>query len=72
MISRNDWKMESLPNLSNVFEIWCKITTANSVFYAPTIYHPPDHTYNPDELVKRMYDSIAELNTLINWILILY
>ncbi len=65
-------EMESLPNLSNVFErLWCKITTTNSLFYAPTtIYHPSDHTYNPDELVEFMYDSIAEyfnkLDSLLN------
>jgi hypothetical protein len=52
MICRNDWKMESLPNLTNDFEcLWRKITTVNSIFYVAIIYHPPDHTYNPDDFV---------------------
>ena len=55
-------KMESLPNWSNIFDcLWCKITTANSVFYDTTIYQPPDHTYKPDDLVKLLSDSCDQL-----------
>ena len=46
-------KMEPLLNRTNSFEcLWVKITTENSIFYVATIYHPPDHMYDPDDLVE--------------------
>ncbi len=42
--------------ISNIFEcLWCKITTANSVFYFTTIYHPPEHT-----CMISLYDARVE------------
>ena len=54
--------MEPLPNLINDFEcLWGKITTPNSMFYVATIYYPPDHTYNPDDLIEFLSDSCEQL-----------
>ena len=62
IVCRNDWKMQPLPNLINDFEcLWGKITTPNSMFYVATIYHPPDHTYNPDDLIEFLSDSCEQL-----------
>ena len=68
ILCRNDWKMEPLPNLTNSFEcLWVKITTENSIFYVATIYHPPDHMYNPDDLVEFLTNSCEQvLSTLPN------
>ena len=64
----NDWKMEPLPNLTNSFEcLWVNITTENSIFYVATIYHPPDHMYNPDDLVEFLTNLCEQvLSTLPN------
>ena len=62
IVCRNDWEMEPLPNLINDFEcLWAKITTPNSMFYVATIYYPPDHTYNPDDLIEFLSDSCEQL-----------
>ena len=62
ILYRNDWKMESLPNLTNSFEcLWVKITTENSIFYVATIYHPPDHMYNPADLVEFLTNSCEQV-----------
>ena len=68
ILCRNDWKMESLPNLTNSFEcLWVKITTENSIFYVATIYHPPDHIYNPADLVEFLTNLCEQvLSTLPN------
>ena len=31
------------------------------MFYVTTIYHPPDHTYKPDDLVELLSDSCDQL-----------
>ena len=31
------------------------------MFYVATIYHPPDHTYNPDDLIEFLSDSCEHL-----------
>ena len=62
ILCRNDWKMEPLPNLTNSFEcLWVKIATENSIFYVATIYHPPDHMYNPDDLVEFLANSCEQV-----------
>ena len=62
IVCRNDRKMEPLPNLINDFEcLWGKITSPNCMFYVATIYHPPDHTYNPDDLIEFLSDSCEQL-----------
>ena len=58
ILCRNDWKMEPLPNLMNS---WVKIATENSIFYVATIYHPPDHMYNPDDLVEFLANSCEQV-----------
>ncbi len=62
IMCRNDWKMEPLLNLSNNFEcLWAKISTNNSIFYVATIYHPPDHAYNADDLIDLLTESCEQL-----------
>lgn len=62
IICRNDWKMQTLPNLDNPFEcLWTKIVTQNSDYYVATIYHPPDNDYDDRDLTDFLIDSCEQL-----------
>ncbi len=48
--------------MNNPFEcLWVKITTENSSFNVAAVYHPPDHTYNADDLIEFVMDSCEQL-----------
>ena len=61
-ICRNDWKMQIMPNSDNLFEcLWTKIDTQNSNVYVGTIYHPPDHDYNENDLIEYLIDTCEQI-----------
>ena len=62
ILCRKDWRMQKIPNMNNPFEcLWVKITTENSSFNVAAVYHPPDHTYNADDLIEFLMDSCEQL-----------
>ena len=63
ILCRNDWKMENILNVENMFEcIWVKIITKNSVFNVATIYHPPgDCGYKDKDLTDYLIDSCEQI-----------
>lgn len=57
ILCRNDWRMEKIPNMENQFEcLWVTITTQNSNFNVATVYHPPEHGYDANDLVGEVRD----------------
>lgn len=66
IVCRNDWKVKAIEVLAeNGFEcLWVEICpTANQVFYAGVIYHPPDPVYQSDDLLDYLTDAFEFLLT---------
>ena len=55
-------KYKKIPNMDNLFAcLWVKITTENSSFIVATVYHPPDHIYNANDLIEFLINSCKQL-----------
>ena len=64
ILCRKDWKMQKIPNMGNLFEcLWVKITTENSSFIVATVYHPPDHIYDANDLIEFLINSCDQLSS---------
>ena len=64
VICRKDWKIKAI-NANGQFEfetLWCKITTPNSEFFAASVYHPPDLSYEPADLLNFLSETCQQNN----------
>ena len=61
IICRNDWKCKVLNFQNNLECIWCEIKTANSKYYAASLYHPPEPVYEEGELLNHLSESIEQI-----------
>lgn len=55
IICLNDWKPVKALNVTDRLEFetaWCKISTPNSEYYVTGIYHLPDPSYDPVDLLE--------------------